>query len=54
MEFFQDPDRDILQRVEQRATKMIKELEYLCCEERLSKLGQPGQEEAQGGSYQSD
>jgi len=32
-------DMDILERVPQRATKMMKGLEHLCCEERLRELG---------------
>ena len=32
-------DRDLLERVQQRATKMIKGLEHLSYEERLSDLG---------------
>ena len=31
-------DRDLLERVQQRATKMIKNLEHLPCEEKLNKL----------------
>jgi len=32
-------DKDLLERVKQRATKMIKGLKHLPCEERLSDLG---------------
>jgi len=32
-------DMDILDRVQQRAMKMVKELEHLSCEERLRELG---------------
>jgi len=32
-------DTDILERVQQRAVKMIKGLEHISCEERLTELG---------------
>ena len=32
-------DRDLLKGIQQRATKMIKDMEHLVCEERLSDLG---------------
>jgi len=34
-------DRDILERVQQRARKMIKRLQHLCCEERLTGPSNP-------------
>jgi len=44
---------ELLEKVQQRATKMIKELEHLSCEEKL-KAGtvQLGEEKAQRGSHQ--
>lgn len=45
-------DTELLERVQQKATKMMKGLEHLSCEGKLRELGQFSLERAQRAAYQ--